>query len=305
MDLFGGVLPFTAVAEARSFRRAAEQLGVTPAAVSKAVAKLEEELGVVLLHRTTRRVELSPEGALLLERYRAAIDLVKAGREQVGQAQSAPRGTVRLSTSPILGPLLTRHLPQLWRRHAGLQVELSLSDRVINLVEDQIDIAVRVGPLPDSALVARRLMHTRWVTLASPAYLAERGIPSSPDDLRHHDAIRFLAPSGKPVDFTFLARPGREGSRPLSVSGPLLIDHGTLLLDAAAADGGVVQALDYMAAEHLRSGRLVEVLRAWAAPGPDVNALSLKSARRTRRVRATLDFLQEALAPRPPPVRQL
>jgi LysR family transcriptional regulator for bpeEF and oprC len=305
MDLFAGVLPFTAVAEARSFRKAAATLGVTPAAVSKAVAKLEEDLGVVLLHRTTRRVELSPEGALLLERYRGAIDLVKAGREQVAQVQRAPKGTVRLSASHILGPLLLRHLPALWRRHPGLIVELSLNDRVVNLVDDQVDIALRVGPLPDSALVARRLLRTRWVTLASPGYLAERGTPQTPDALRQHDAIRFIAPTGKPVDFTFLERPQRDAVRRVAVDGPLSIDQGTMLLDAAAADAGIVQAHDYMAAAHLRAGRLVEVLRPWAAPGPDINALTLKGSRRTRRVRATLDFLQEALAPRPPPVRQL
>lgn len=289
-DLFDGVLPFVHTARHKSFVRAAEQLGVTSAAVSKAVARLEEHLGVRLLHRTTRRVSLSQEGEMFLQRCEAAIAEVRAGRDLVTMAQKVPRGDLTVSLPFVLGKTLVRRLAPLCARYPCLRVHLRLTDSRARLVDDRVDVAIRVGDLPDSSLIARRVLRTRWVTVASRAYLARRGRPESPDDLGQHDCLRFVSPRRKPVDWTF-RDPQRQRSYTVAVEGSLDMDQGELLVDAAAEGLGVAQVFDLMVADRIRTGELEEILGEYAASGPDIHALCLPEQRRTPKVRAFLDFL--------------
>lgn len=287
-ELFNGVQAFVYTAEALSFRRAAERLGVSAAATSKAVKRLEQELGVALLHRSTRRVALTEEGAAFLERCRAAVEAMEAGRRELAEARAAPRGRVVLSMSPVLGRRVLRHAPELLARHPELRLELRVSDHYASLVDDAVDIALRLGELEDSALMARRLGQARWVTVASPAWLTRAGVPASPASLEGHEVLRFRAPGGGLVAPRFLGK-----GPPPRLAGRLDTDNGELLVAAARAGLGVVQAFDFMVEEDLRAGALVEILEGFAAPGPPLHALWRPGQQRLPRVRATLDWLLE------------
>ncbi len=287
-ELFRGVVEFVHTAHARSFRVAAEQLGVTSAAVSKAVKRLEADLGVSLLHRTTRRVTLSDEGETFLARCEDAMALVQSARTEAVAAGRAPRGRLTISLSHVLGPFIVDLLPRFRRRHPGVTLDLRLTDRRSRLVDDRVDVALRVGKLPDSSLVARRLWQTRWVAVASPAYLATAPAIRSPDDLHQHACIRFRSPRGKPVPWTFA---GPDGEQQLDAPAGLELDHGGLVVRAAIADLGVAQVFDFMVGDALAQGQLVEVLGEHAAAGPDVHALTVASQRKTPRVRVFLDYL--------------
>lgn len=293
-DLFSDLIPFVTVAETGSYSAAATRLGVTPAAVSRAVARLEAELGVALLHRTTRRVSLSAPGEVFLERCREAISQVRDARELVALAQSEPVGDLTLSLSVILGRVLIGQLGRFLARHPGLHLHLHFTDRYSHLIEDGIDVAIRIGELDDSSLVARRLGRTRWATVAAPAYLGRHGAPQAPEDLAQHNCLKFRSPRGAAVEWTF--RGARGGTRTVVTHGNLDADQGEQLIEAALAGLGVCQVFSWLVDDHLRQGRLVEVLAAFAADGPPIHALCLPGQQSTPRVRVLLDFLAEVFA---------
>ncbi|WP_437735017.1 LysR substrate-binding domain-containing protein [Sorangium sp. So ce1335] len=291
MDLFSGVLPFVCVAEAGGFRAAAARLGVTAAAVSKSVARLEAELGVVLLERSSRRVALTPEGTVFLERCRAAIAQLKAGREQVAGAQREPHGTLRVTLPPVLGRSVLPVVARLSARYPRLSIRLIVTNRLLPLAEEEIDVALRMGPLDSSSLIARALRTPRWITVAAPAYLASRGAPTSPADLARHECIKFVL-RGKVVEWRF-----RAGDRDVEIATPsrILLDQSDLLLDAVVQAIGVAQVLDFMAAPLLEAGRIVEVLAPHAIEGPPLHALTPARRASVPRVRVFLDALGDAL----------
>lgn len=287
-EIFSGLLPFLEVAERRSFRQAAAALGVSTAAVSKAVAKLEESLGSRLLERSPQHVELTPEGRVFLERCRAAVLQLKAARALVGASRDRAEGTLRISHSPILGPVVARSLAALALEHPRLRFELVVTDRLVRLAEEEIDVAVRIGELPASGLRARRLGVPRWVTVAAPSYLARAGTPQSVADLDRHRCLRFLTPRGKPRPWVYPHAPAPEPES------ELLTDNGGVLLEAALAGAGVTQLVDFMVREHLREGRLVEVLAEHTSEGPPIHAVWSAGRQRALRVRLLLEQLVRA-----------
>ncbi len=294
-DLFTGLLPFFHAAEERSFRRAAARLGVTPQAVSKAVIDLENRLGAKLLARTSRAVSLTPEGSRFFERCRAAIASVEAGREAVSQARKAPQGEAHLTVSPILGRVVLPALTRLRERYPELAFRISVTDRIVRLAEEGVDLAVRIGARDSSSLVSRVLYRPRWVTVAAPSLLARVGPPSHPEDLVRFDCLRFLGPNGRAAPWRFAEGPDAAG-RDTAVAGSLLVDNGELLLDAAIAGQGVAQVLDFMATESLREGRLAEVLRTYATPGPPIHAVHSPERGRSATTRALVTALTEHFA---------
>lgn len=289
-DLFAGVLPFVRTAEESSFGRAAASLGITTAAVSKAVRKLEEDLGVKLLDRSSRVVRLTPEGELFLRRCRQAVLDVQGAREALQGARREPQGELAVTMPFILAPLVVPRLTRLGEQYPRLSFRLHLSDRLVRLGAEQFDVAIRMGELESSSLVARLLRTTRWVTVASPSYLGRRPAPERIADLAAHNCLRFLAPNGKPRDWTFA-----DGDRTTTVhvEGNLLVDHGTHLLDAAAAGMGICQVLDFMAEPALRAGLVREVLANVAARGPSIHAVASPSRARSANVRTFMQFLVE------------
>lgn len=292
MNPLAGIEAFVRVAQAGSFRGAASRMGVSPSAVSKAVARLEAEVGATLLARTTRSVRLTPEGEVFLEHAGPALDQLYAGLDQVAQAREAPRGPVRVSIAEVLGARVVDGLPRLLARYPGLQLDLSVTDREVRVVDEGFDVVVRIGELVDSSLIGRRLRTSRWITAASPAYLARHGTPTRPEDLADHACLRFSRPSGGVTPWRFRVRDRIEIVR---VPERLRMDSGPLLVDAACAGLGVVQAFDFMVSDALGSGSLVEILAPHVAPGPPVHALCAPGRHKTPRVRAVLDLLADAL----------
>jgi LysR family transcriptional regulator, regulator for bpeEF and oprC len=286
LDLFRGVAHFVAVAEEKSFRKAARRLGVSAPALSKAVQTLEAELGHTLLVRTSRVVSLTKEGEIFFDRCRTAVASVRGAREALEATKREPQGELVVSAPFLVVPLLVPALGLLRSRYARLTFSVRMTDQLSRLAEESVDVAVRVGPLHESSLVARRLRRTRLVTVASPAYASRRGLPTGVEQLLQHDCLVLVAPNNKP-------RPWLFSSGPMPVPATLLIDHGPTLIDAALAGLGVAQVFDFMAQEHLRSGRLLPVLAELATDGPDVHALCSPGRRASPNVRAAFNALAD------------
>lgn len=291
MDFLGSVIPFVHVAEERHFRRAAARLGVTPAAVSKAVARLEAELGVTLLDRSSRHVALTPEGALFFEHCRAALEQLRTGRERVSAAQRVAQGPVRLTLSPVLAGQVLPALAGLTELYPRLTFELTVTDRLARLADEELDVALRIGELEDSSLVSRVLARPRWVTLASPAYLKKRGTPRTPADLAGHDALSFRTPRGVPRPWVLVERGESVHVTPAVTR--LLIDSGELLVQGALEGLGVCQVFDFLALEHVRAGRLVELLPEHQPEAPAIHAVWLPRRQMAPKVRLLLEALEQ------------
>lgn len=289
LETFRGVVPFVAVAEEGNFRRAATRLGVTPAAVSKAVAALEVDLGHALFQRTTRAVSLTRQGQLFFERCRQALASVRGAREALAGTRAEPSGALVVSVPFVVVPLLVPALALLSSRFPKLTFDVRVTDALSRFAEESIDVAVRVGALAESSLVARRLRRTSLVTVASPAYLARHGTPTRPAHLKEHRCLVLRAPNNKP--WPFLLAGG-----PLPLEGGLLVDNGPALLECALVGLGVTQAFDFMVAEPLREGRLVELFPSSRAEGPDIHAVCAPGRRASANVRAAFGALAEAFS---------
>lgn len=266
MDRFHQLRVFVAVAEAGGFARAAARLRASPPSVTRAVAALEQRLGAQLLVRTTRVVRLTEAGRGFLERARhllAALD--GAEKEMVGEI-GIPAGHLTITASVTMGrsvllPIVTGFL----KARPRMTVRLLLLDRQINLVEEGIDLALRVGELPDSSLIVRYVGEVRRVLVASPAYLAKHGRPAAPADLKRHSVIAFtsLQPNR---EWSFGT--GKTASR-VSLAPKLETNDALAAIAAAEAGEGITVALSYMVAAQIKSGRLATLLDAYApAPAP-------------------------------------
>ena len=286
-SLFRGVVPFVTVAEELSYRKAAERLGVSAAAVSKAVSLLEEELGVILLQRTSRAVSLTAEGEAFLLRCQEAILALKGARQEASGARSAPQGKLVVSASPIVIPWVTQALHALSLRYPRLSFRLSVTDRLARFAEEEVDVAVRVGELVDSNLGAKRLRQTSWVMVASPAYLGRCGTPKTEAELTEHHCLQFVSPNGRTRQWVLQSEGVERSAR-------LLVDHGPTLLEAALSGFGVVQVLDFMVRDHLAHGRLLPLLPSSSTEGPAVFALYSKGRQRNANIKVFLEALTQA-----------
>jgi LysR family transcriptional regulator for bpeEF and oprC len=264
--------------------------------VSKAITRLEARLGVRLLNRTSRSVSLTDEGRTFLHACRDAVNGVRGAEEQVSQNLKAPRGQLSLSLPLMLGKLvILPALKQLSDRHPALTVRASLTDRFVQLEDEELDAVVRVGVLPSSRFPARRLRNVRWVTVASPGYLARRGVPAVPGDLAAHNCLKFLLPNGIVRGWEYAPRDGTEATETPPTRGSLIADHGEALVEAALSGLGLFQAHDYVVTDALAQGRLVEVLAEFAAPGPPISLLLAPGRRSAAKVRAFVEFIVELL----------
>lgn len=290
MPQLTGIPAFVHVAEQRSFRGAARILGVTPTAVSKAVSRLEERLGTRLFYRTSRHVALTPEGEAYLPYCREALDRLQAGEDELTRAGQVSEGTVSVSMSFVMGRPVVAALHRLVARYPRISLALSFTDREVSLAEEELDIAVRIGTLADSSLVARKLRAPRWVTAAAPSYLARTGDLTDWRELAARACLRFARPAGGVADWRFVVAGEPVVMRP---EGPIQLNQGDLLVDAAVAGLGVMQGFDFMIAEQVRRGQLVEVLAHQAAPGPPMHALTPAGRQRVPKVRAVLELLSE------------
>jgi DNA-binding transcriptional LysR family regulator len=293
MDRMAALRTFAAVARLRSFAAAARQLRLSATAASRAVALLEEELGVPLLLRTTRWVSLTPEGEAYLEACLPALEQIDDAARQIRGGAAEPRGRLVVAAPVVFGrmhvlPILNRLL----RAHPRLSVQLRSADRVVALAEEGIDIALRIGELPDSALHHVKLAEVRRVVVASPAYLAARGEPSDVSGLAGHDLIAFdnLTANGE-------WRFGASGRPALRVEARIVTNDVETAVEAAVAGLGVTRVLSYQVATRVADGRLRRILQAFEPPAIPVNLVFPAARRGSASVRAFIEAARLELRP--------
>jgi LysR family transcriptional activator of dmlA len=258
-DTFAGMAAFLAAVEEGSFSKAAQKLALTPSGVSKLVARLEERLGVRLFHRTTRQMQLTDIGTFYLERARRIFDDVQSLEREMERSDDAPRGLLRVTAPVVLGHL--RVLPAVIafrKAFPAAKVDLLLADRVVDLIEERIDVAVRMTASPPLSYVAKKLGDDRRRLCASRSYLSRRGRPRHPRDLPSHDCLVFAPDGPQAATWKLLSDAGKPVS--VRVCGPLQINNVLSLREAALAGLGIADLPDYIAADDVRAGRLETVL---------------------------------------------
>lgn len=288
MDRLDALRTFIAVAERQSFAEAARQLRISPSAASRAVSELEQALGVLLLRRSTRAVALTPEGTTYLQRCAHALaELDDAARDLRGE-ESEPQGDLIVTAPVVFGRMHVLPVAlALMRRHPRLTIRLTLQDRLVRLVEEGVDVALRIAELPDSALHAVRVAEVRRVLVASPAYLAAHGTPADPAALQAHTQLVFdnFAAQGE-------WRFGPEG-RPAIRLTPRLLTNDVESVVAAALDGmGIARALSYQVAGHVAAGRLAYVLPEFEPPPVPVQLVFQASRARAPKLRVFVAALR-------------
>lgn len=279
---------FVRAVDGGSLSAAARALGKSLAAVSRTVTQLEERLGVRLLHRSTRKLTLTEAGASFYDSAKRILAEIDEAELSLGGRTAAPHGTLTVTAPLLFGRLhVAPVVVEMLEKHRDVTAELMLVDRNVSLVEEGIDVAVRIGKLDDSALVARVLGEVPRVVCASPAYLLRHGTPKIPDELREHECLRFsgLTPGR---EWTFI-RDGKEVR--IAVGGRLSCNVGEPVIDAARAGVGVLMALGYQVTDDLAAGRLVRVLEAFQTPPLPVNAVYHSPRLMAVRVRVFLDLL--------------
>ena len=281
---------FVRVAERGSFAAAATDLGLTPSALSKLVTRIEDRLGVRLLTRTTRRLALTAEGELFVARSREILASIEAAEAEVTAASERPRGHLRISVGTALAKqILGPALPVFLDRYPDISVELHVSDRQIDLVAEQVDVAIRSGALGDSTLVARKIAEATRMVCASPLYLARHGSPRVPADLLRHNCLTLPGPAWSRWPFH-----SHEGINRLEISGTFTSDNADLLFDMAVAGLGIARLADFMVARAVREGALVPLLVESHVPESfPIHALTVPGRHRAPRVRAFIEFLAE------------
>jgi DNA-binding transcriptional LysR family regulator len=293
MDRIDAMQAFVTVADLKGFAPAARKLGLSPSGVTRLIAALEDRLGARLLQRTTRQVTLTDAGARYLERARRILsDVEEAESAAEGERTrpggrlvvSAPNGFGRLHVSPVMSAYL--------KRYPEVSADLRLSDRMINLVEEGVDLAVRIGHLPDSTLVARHVGEMRRIVVASKEYLKRRGEPKTPEAIADHDTIHFGAMTAEP-EWRFVAD-GREiriSSTPRFAS-----NSADAAIQYAEAGGGLTRVLAYQAADSLKAGRLKIVLAPFAPPALPIHIVYPTSRLLSAKVRTFIDLVTESTA---------
>lgn len=297
LERLTGLMAFARAGSLGSYTAAARSLGVSPSAVSKSIQRIEQRLGVSLFTRTTRSLTLTPEGRELHDR---ALRLLRDAEEieQVAMAaRSEPAGPLRVAAPlPIGIHVIAPALPGFRTLYPKVTVDLRLNDQIVDIVEQGIDVAVRIGELADSRLLSRRLAPHRLCAFASPAYLAVRGTPSHPDELEGHDTVTLRYQStGQALRWPF-----RIGDRSLEVlpSSGLVVDVSDALVATLVAGGGIGMVATFLAAPYVARGELVPVLSQFAVERHNITALWPESRRTNPAVRAFLTLLQDAFQER-------
>jgi DNA-binding transcriptional LysR family regulator len=288
---------FVQVVERRGFAAASKELGLTASAVSKLITRLEDRLGVRLLHRTTRRLSLTPEGETYHQRARDILAAIEDAEAEVSRAGQRPRGRLRVNCVPAFAlHQLVPTLPDFIARYPEIELELTITDRVIDLLAENVDVAIRTGPTEDPSLVARKISEIRRGLFASPGYLARRGAPRVPEQLRDHDCfVLKLFPSSHRWPFH-----DDGGIKIIDISSRVSLDSGEAALRLAIAGGGITRLADLIVAGAIREGRLKPVLeeRHLAEPAP-LSAVYPQGRHRMPKVRALLEFLVERFSHAP------
>lgn len=296
MDFLAAIRAFTRVSESGSFSAVARQMGTTQPAVSRLIAALEDHLGARLLQRTTRSLTLTEDGRDLLTHAARIIEEVEETEAAIGRRGATPSGLVRIGAPASFGRLyLAPRMGALLDRYPELQIELSMSDAVIDLVHDGLDMAVRVGEVSDGTLISRQLGSFPRVAVASAAYLDRHGEPSHPSELAEHNCIIFTRRSGS-ADWSF---DGPDGLVTVHVSGRFRTDSSEAAREAVLSGIGVALMPAWVFPHALRSGAVRPILTAWNSSRSPIQAVYPSRRYLAPRTRAVIDFLVEAFREEP------
>jgi DNA-binding transcriptional LysR family regulator len=291
------MVAFVRAVEKGGFSAAARDLDLTPSAVSKLVTRLEDRLGVRLLNRTTRSLALTAEGEAFFHRTQRILADIAEAEEEVGRSRVQPRGLLRVNVGTGFGMhQLAPALPDFLARHPEVQVELTLTDRVVDLVDEGADLGIRMGTLPDSSLVARRIAEIERVICAAPSYLRKHGTPRRPADLREHNCLNMAnIPALRRWPFE-----GREGVEHVEVSGNLTANSADALLSLAIRGQGVLRLADVIVGAAIRDGLLVPLLEdVHHREAVALHAVYPQGRHRSPRLAAMIEFLVERFASAP------
>jgi DNA-binding transcriptional LysR family regulator len=296
MDKLISMKVFEKVAKLNSFSAAAENMGLSKAMVSKHIASLENSLDVLLLNRTTRRISLTESGAAYLERVKNILSDIEETELAVSTLSSEPRGTLKLTAPTSFGAFhLARAIGGYKQIYPDVHIEMVLSERMPDLVEDGIDLAIHVGHLDDSSLIARRLASAHMVVCGSPGYFNKYGIPKTPEDLTDHKCLIYTPRT--PVNEWSFQKDQKQFN--VRVSGDIRSNIGDALRVAAMQDSGLIQLPTYMTGLDIKAGRLQVVLEGYEPPESPINALYLHRKHLSAKVRTFVDYLYEILQPVP------
>jgi DNA-binding transcriptional LysR family regulator len=287
------LIAFAAVIDTGSFTAAAARLGQTPSGVSRTIARLEKQLGMTLIHRTTRRLDLTEEGAWLLGRARGVLAELANTEAEAAARRSQPSGLVRVNAAtPALGHLLAPLLPAFLEAYPLVQLELTSGETVVDLIEERADLAIRIGRLPDSTLNARRLGTSQVRVLASPAYLQRHGAPATVEELARHRLLGFTEPAS--LNTWPLSHGGGEG---WTIAPTVTASSGETVRHLALSGAGIASLSDFMTRADVAAGTLVPVLADHALPWlQPIWAVFYKQGGLAPRVTALVEFLAQHLA---------
>jgi DNA-binding transcriptional LysR family regulator len=291
MDRIQAIRLFVRVVELGSFSKAAAELGIGQPAATKQVARMEQQLGARLLHRSTHGVTPTEIGSLYYEKCRLIAHQVQEAETVAALLQSQVSGGLRVSTSVAFGQrVLSPLLMQFMKDNSGLQIDLNVDDRYVDLIEQGVDLAVRMGRLSDSTLGARYLGLNPWVLVASPAYLRAKGRPKRPEDLSDLNALIYSVVQGD-ARWRFAGPNNRSASVP--IKGPLRSNSLSVLLESAEQDMGVAALPCYIAEDALRAGAVVPVLEEWSLPAQEIHAVYPSPRMVPFKVSGLIAWLQE------------
>ncbi|MDR5774254.1 MULTISPECIES: LysR family transcriptional regulator [unclassified Caballeronia] len=298
MDRLTGIEVFVATVDGGSFAAAARRFGLSPAMAGKYVSAIEAELNARLLHRTTRKLSLTEVGQHYYERCKRILEAYEEANREASDAQDTPRGVLRIA-APVtfgamhLGDVLAAYLEQ----HPHVTIEVSLNDRYVDLLEAGVDVAIRIGRLNDSGLVARRLAPCRMVICASPGYVERHGTPRNPDDLRQAPRLAF-SEAVSVGDWTLADTKGRAHV----IDGPcrMAANNTQMLLAAALAGAGIAYGPTFVFGEHIARGNLVALLPDYRTPELAIQAVYPSARHMPLKVRLLLDSLVAAFGDEPP-----
>ncbi|MBY5544238.1 LysR family transcriptional regulator [Rhizobium leguminosarum] len=297
LERLTGLIAFARAGSMGSYTAAAHSLAVSPSAVSKSIQRLEQRLGVSLFTRTTRSLTLTPEGRELHDRALKLLQDAEAIEQTAMAARSEPSGTLRVAASLLIGVhVIAPALPAFRALYPKVSVDLRLSDQYLDMIEQGIDVAVRIGDPADSRLLSRRLAPYRLCAFASPAYLAARGIPTHPEELEGHETVSLRYQStGQTFRWPF-----KIGDRTIEIlpRSKLIVDASDALVEMLAAGGGIGVAATFVTAPHVARGDLVPVLSEFAVERHNITALWPESRKTNPAVRAFIARLQDVFRER-------
>lgn len=292
MDRLEALKVLCAVVDCGALSKAAEKLGISTSSVTNQINQLESHFGVKLLNRSTRSMSLTDEGRHCVEQARLLVEQMGELEDSLDLSRQEVSGVLRVDLPGILSRLLVAPaLPAFLARHPALQLRLTASDRLTDMVDEGVDVLLRIGALGNSNLIARTLYQTRYITCAAPDYLQRHGQPATPQELDQFTCLNFILPKARQIRPWLFQQAGEAFSH--TPRGGAASDHVESLIEMAIAGGGIVQHFSLSLLPALRSGALVPVLQDWQAPGPDISVLYQHKHHRAAKIKVFVEFIEE------------